>query len=62
MEAKIDFGEGFLHCFFRMRSGIDFVSFLRGSNLEKSLKTIGFSMVFAIFQKNDVFEKVSKNH
>ena len=59
MEAKIDFGEGFLQCFFRMRSGIDFGSFFRGSNLEKSLKTIGFSMVFAIFHKIDVLEKVS---
>ena len=62
MEAKIDFWDVFWLCFFRMRSGIDFGSFFRGSNLEKSLKTIGFSMVFAIFQKNDVFEKVSKNH
>ena len=57
MEAKIDFGEGFLQCFFRMRSGIDFGSFFRGSNLEKSLKTIGFSMVFVIFEKNRCFRK-----
>ena len=60
MDAKIDFWEVFWRCFFRIRSGIDFGSFFRGSNLEKSLETIGFSMVFAIFQKIDVFEKVSK--
>ena len=62
MDAKTDFWDVFWRCFFRMRSGIDFGSFFRGSNLEKSLKTIGFSMVFVIFQKIDVFEKVSKKH
>ena len=62
MDAIIGFWEIFWRCFFRMRSGIDFGSFFRGSNLEKSLKTIGFSMVFVIFQKIDVFEKVSKKH
>ena len=62
MEATIDFWKVFWRCFFRMRSGIDFGAFFRGSNLEKSLKTIGFSMVLAIFQKIGVFEKVSKKH
>ena len=59
-EAKIDFWEVFFRCFLRMRFGIDFGWIFEGSNLEKSLKTIGFSMVFANFQKIDVFEKISK--
>ena len=44
-----------------MRSGIDFGSFFRGSNLEKSLKTIGFSMVVAIFKKSTFSKKYRKN-
>ena len=59
-EAKIDFWEVFFRCFFRVRFGIDFLWFLGGSELEKSIKTIVFSMVFANFQKNNVFEKVLK--
>ena len=62
MDAKTDFMEVPFQCFFRMRFCMDFGSFFRGPNLEKSIKTIGFSMVFAIFQKIDVFEKVSKKH
>ena len=61
MEDKIDFWEIFWRCFFRMRSGIDFGAFFRGSNLEKSLKTIGFSMVFAIFKKSTFSKKYRKN-
>ena len=32
MEAKIDFWEVFLRCFFRLRFGIDFGSFFEGPN------------------------------
>ena len=60
MEAKIDFWEVFFRCFFRVRFGIDFLWNLGGSDVEKSIKTIVFSMVFANFQKIDVFEKVAK--
>ena len=35
MEAKIDFWEGFLRCFFRMRFGIDFGSFFGRPKHEK---------------------------
>ena len=59
-EAKIDFWEVFFRCFFRVRFGIDFLWNLGGSDVEKSIKTIVFSMVFANFQKIDVFEKVAK--
>ena len=59
MEAKIDFLKLFLPSFFRLRFGIDFGSFFGGSNHEKSLKTIGFSMVFVNFQKIAICEKVS---
>ena len=60
MEAKIDFLKLFLPSFFRLRFGIDFGSFFGGSSHEKSLKTIGFSMVFVNFQKIAICEKVSK--
>ena len=60
MEAKIDFLEVFLRCFFGMRFSIDLGWIFRGSKPEKSIKTIGFSMVFAHFQKIDVFEKSTK--
>ena len=46
MGAKIDFLDVFLRGFFRMRYCIDFGSFLGGSKLEKSLKTIVFTMFF----------------
>ena len=46
MDAKTHFLEVFFRCFFRMRFYIDFELFFGGSKLEKSLKTIGFSMVF----------------
>ena len=60
MEAKIDFKEVFFRCFFRARFGIDFGWIFGGSEPEKSIKTIVFSMVFANFQKIDVFEKRAK--
>ena len=59
-EAKIDFWEVFFRCFFRVRFGIDFLWNLGGSDVEKSIKTIVFPMVFANFQKIDVFEKEAK--
>ena len=61
MEAKIDFLEVFLRCFFGMRFSIDLGWIFGGSKPEKSIKTIRFSMVFAHFQKIDVFEKVRKD-
>ena len=60
MEAKIDFREVFWQCFFGLRFGIDFGWIFGGSESEKSIKTIGFSMVFANFQKISVFEKIGK--
>ena len=60
MDAKTNFLEVFFRCFFRMRFYMDFELFFGGSKLEKSLKTIDFSMVFAKFRKIDVFEKVTK--
>ena len=45
-----------------MRFGVDFGWIFGGSELEKSMKTIVFSMVFANFQKIDVFEKSAKKH
>ena len=45
----------FLDCVF-----IDLGWIFGGSKPEKSIKTIGFSMVFAHFQKIDVFEKSAK--
>ena len=60
MEAKIDFLEVFLRCFFGMRFSIDLGWIFGGSKLEKSIKTMHFSMVFAHFQKIDVFEKNTK--
>ena len=59
-EAKIDFWDVFFRCFFRLRFGIDFGWIFGGSEPEKSIKTIGFSMVFANFQKISVFEKIGK--
>ena len=60
MEAKIDFLEVFLRCFFGMRFGIDLGWIFGGLKPEKSIKTISFSMVFAHFQKIDVFETSTK--
>ena len=57
MEAKIDFWEVFLRCFFGMRFGIDWGWIFGGSKPEKSIKTIRFSIVFAHFQESDAFEK-----
>ena len=54
MEAKIDFLEVFFKCFFRMRFGIDFGWIFGGSNLEKSRKSIVFTMVFVNFHKIDL--------
>ena len=59
MVAKTDFLEVIFRCFFRMRFCIDFGWFFGGSQPEKSIKTIVFSMVFANFHKIDVFEKVA---
>ena len=59
-EAKIEFWEVFLRCVFRMRFGVDFGRIFGDSKPEKSIKTIVFPMVFAIFHKIDVFEKVAK--
>ena len=50
----------FLRCFFRMRYGIDFSSISGDSDLEKSTKTIVFSVVFVSFHKIDVFETYPK--
>ena len=60
MDAKTDFLEVTFRCFFRMRFCMDFGLFFGGSKLEKSLKTIGFSMVFVNFHKINVFEKNAK--
>ena len=60
MEANIDFWEVILQCFFRMRFFIDLGSFLGPRKSEKSWKTICFSMVFANFQKINVFETNAK--
>ena len=54
------FLDNFLRCFFRMRFGIDFSSSSGDSDLEKSTKTIVFSMVFVNFHKMDVFETYPK--
>ena len=62
MEAKINFLEISLRCFFGMRFGIDLGWIFGGSKPEKSIKTIVFSMVFANFHKIDVFEKIPKYH
>ena len=43
-----------------MRFRIDFGCFFGGSQPEKSLKTIGFSMVFVNFHKIHIFEKIAK--
>ena len=60
MDANIDFWEVILQCLFRMRFFIDLGSFLGPRKSEKSWKTIGFSMVFANFQKINVFETNAK--
>ena len=60
MEVKIDFGEVFFGCFFQLRFRIVFKSFLAGSHLEKSIKTIGFSMVFANFAKSIFSRNLTK--
>ena len=54
---KSTFGELFFDAFFERHFGIDFWSFWGGCNLKKSLKTIGFSTVFANFHKIDAFNK-----
>ena len=59
-EAKIDFQVVVFRCFFRVHFGINFGFFFGESNHEKSLKTIGFSMVFINFQKIVICEKISK--
>ena len=61
MEVKIDFGEVVFRLFLQLRFRIVFKSFLVGSHLEKSIKTIGCSMVFALFIKIDLFKKSHKN-
>ena len=43
-----------------MRFGIDFSSISGDSDLEKSTKTIVFSMVFVNFHKIDAFEQITK--
>ena len=60
MEAKIDFLEVFIRCFFGMCFSIDLGWIFGGSKPEKLEKTIRFSMVFANFQKIDIFKKVAK--
>ena len=60
MDAKTDFLEVTFRCFFRMRFCMDFGLFFGGSEPEKSLKTIGFSMVFVNFHKINVFKKNAK--
>ena len=60
MEAKIDFWVVFFRFFLGLRFGIDFGWIFGGSEPEKSIKTIVFAMVFAKFQKIDVFEKSAK--
>jgi len=44
-----------------MRFGIDFEWIFGASDLEKSIKTIGFSMVLRIFTKSTFSKKVRKN-
>ena len=44
-----------------MRSGIDFGSFFRGSNLEKSLKTLFFQWFLLFFKKSTFSKKYRKN-
>ena len=44
-----------------MRFGIDFEWNLGASDLEKSIKTIGFSMVFVNFDIINVFKKIKQN-
>ena len=44
-----------------MRFGIDFEWIFGASDLEKSIKTIGFSMVVRIFTKSTFSKKVRKN-
>ena len=60
MEAKIDFWDVFFRCFFGLRFSIDFGWTFGGSEPEKSIKTIVFSMVFVNFQKIEIFEKSAK--
>ena len=60
MEAKIDFWVVLFLYFLGLRFGIDFGWIFGGSEPEKSIKTIVFSMVFANFHKIDVFEKSAK--
>ena len=50
MDAKIDVFEFCRRCFFRTRFDIDFLLFFGEPNPEKSIRTIGFSMVLANFQ------------
>ena len=57
MAVEIDFWEVFFKVFFERDFGIDFGLIFGGSKGEKSIKTFVFSMVFANFNKIDVFEK-----
>ena len=46
MEPKIDFGEAFFRCVFRMRFGINFWSIFGGSEPQKSCSRLDGSMIF----------------
>ena len=56
LTKKLDFGGFFVDAFFECV----LASFFGGSNPEKSIKTICFSLVFANFHKIDVFKKFKK--
>ena len=57
---KSSFGRSFVDVFSECVSASFFCGNWEGSDVEKSIKTIVFPMVFANFQKIDVFEKVAK--
>ena len=59
-EVKIDIGDVFFRCFFGSCFGIDFGWIFGGSDLEKSMKTTVFSMVFVNFPKINVFKNKAK--
>lgn len=59
-EAKIDFGKLFFDVFFECVFVSIFGWIFGDSNLEKSRKTIVFSMFFVNFHEIDVFKKSSK--
>ena len=58
MKAEIEFREGFLRCFFQLRFGVVLEAFPGGSKFEKSIKTMGFSVVFVNFCKINIFKKL----